>query len=106
MLKWQDPLSPQVESNLQMLASDLRANKPRGWSVVFSKNEVIARPPDRKIGKFSITVVGERFCVSFFSRQLSIWNKRKYFRVSGTTAAKVKTWMEFEIDSPVKRVSE
>jgi hypothetical protein len=106
MLKWQDPLSDQAESNLQLLASDLRASKPKNWSVVFSKNEVIVRPPDRKIGKFSITVVGEQFCTSFFSRQLNIWNRREHFRVNDTAAAKVKEWMECEIDSPVRPVSE
>lgn len=106
MLKWLDPLSPQAEKNLQMLASDLRAVKSRGWSVLLSKNEVIARPPDRKIGKFSIAVIGERVVVSFFSSQLNIWNKSKYFRLDGATAAKVKEWMEFEIERPMKRVSE
>ena len=106
MLKWQDPLSHQVEGNLQRLASDLRAIKPSGWSVVFSKNEVIARPPDRKLGKFSITAVGAQFSISFFSRELNIWNKCKHFIVSGTSAEKVKEWMELEIDSPLKRVKE
>lgn len=106
MLKWQDPLSPQAEKSLQMLASDLRSIKSRGWSVVLSKNEVIARPPDRKLGKFSIMVIGKRVCVSFFSRQLNFWNKHKYFTGNGATAAKIKEWMEVEIESPVKRVDE
>jgi hypothetical protein len=103
MLKWQDPLSNQMDEKLKMLARDLRAIKPRGWSVIFSKNEVIARPENRTIGKFSITLVMEHFSVAFFSRELNYWNKWENFEVNDSAAAKVKEWMESEVIDPLKR---
>src|SRR5262245_20341888 len=107
MLKWQDPLSQHMENNLKILADDLRVIKPQGWSVIFSENEVVVRPKDRSIGKFSITSVGEeKLDVSFFSRELNIWNKASYFEANGSAAASIKEWMEYEMTDPLKHVGE
>ena len=94
MLKWQDNLSKQSETKLEDLADELRQIKPQGWSVIFSKNEVIVRPKDRDAGKFSIIVVKEQFSVSFFSRELNSWNKSAYFEYSSALAQSIKEWME------------
>src|SRR5262245_8241068 len=105
MLKWQDPLNEQTESALRNLANDLRVIKMQGWSVIFSENEVVVRPEDRTIGKFSITSTRDgRFSAGFFSRELNIWNKRKYFEANGSAAGSVKEWMESEVADPLKRV--
>jgi hypothetical protein len=107
MLKWQDPLNQQTETDLKKLADDLRVIKTQGWSVIFSENEVVVRPADRTIGKFSITSVRDgQFAAGFFSRALNIWNKRKYFEANGSTAVRVKEWMESEVADPLKHVAE
>ena len=107
MLKWQNTLSHETEAKLNALADHLREIKPQGWSVIFSENEVVVRPEDRTIGKFSITVVQEdQFCAAFFSRQLNIWNKRRYFEVNQGGAVRLKEWMQSEAADPVKPVSE
>jgi len=107
MLKWQDPLNQQTERTLKNLADDLRVIKLQGWSVIFSENEVVVRPRDRTIGKFSITSVRNgQFSIVFFSRKLNIWNKRKYFEVDDSTAVRVKEWIESEVADPLKRVDE
>jgi len=83
MLKWQDPLSQKIEIKLKTLADHLRKIKSQGWSVIFSENEIVVRPGRRAIGKFSIAIVRDgRFSISFFSRELNIWNKRKYFEAN------------------------
>lgn len=105
MLKWQNPLSQQTESELKTLADDLRIIKLQGWSVIFSENEVVVRPEDRTIGKFSITSVREgQFSAGFFSRELNVWNKRKYFEVNASAAVRVKEWMESEAADPLNCV--
>jgi hypothetical protein len=105
MLKWQDPLSQEMQIALNALAEHLREIKPRGWSVVFSENEVVVRPEDRTIGKFSITAVRkDQFSAAFFSRELNIWNKREYFEVNRAVAVHIKEWMQSEVDDPLKRV--
>ena len=107
MLKWQDTLNEQTERELKTLANDLGLIKMQGWSVIFSENEVVVRPEDRTIGKFSITSVRDgEFSVAFFSRELNIWNKRKYFELNGASAVRVKVWMESEVSDPLKRVDE
>jgi hypothetical protein len=107
MLKWQDTLNEQTERALTKLANDLGLIKMQGWSVIFSENEVVVRPEDRTIGKFSITSVRDgEFSVAFFSRELNIWNKRKYFELNGASAVRVKAWMESEVSDPLKRVDE
>ena len=105
MLKWQDPLSPYMETRLKILADDLRVIKPQGWSVILSRNEIIVRPKDRTLGKFSITSVREeKFSAAFFSRELNIWNKSRYFSDNDSIALNVKEWMESEVADPLKRV--
>ena len=94
MLKWQDNLSHSSETRLEALAGDLRRIKSKGWSVVFSKNEIIVRPEDRSLGKFSIILVKEQFSVSFFSRELNIWSKRAYFPDTSALEVSVREWME------------
>jgi hypothetical protein len=107
MLKWQDPLSEQIATDLKTLADHLRMIKMQGWSVIFSKNEVVVRPEDRTVGKFSITSVQDgRFSAAFFSRELNIWNKRKDFEANPSAAVRVKAWMECEVADPLKRVDE
>lgn len=97
-----------METRLKNLADDLRVIKPQGWSVIFSRNEVIVRPEDRTLGKFSITtsVREEEFSAAFFSRELNIWNKRRSFTDNGSIALTVKEWMESEMADPLKRVEE
>jgi hypothetical protein len=96
-----------MQRELNALADHLRQIKPQGWSVVISENEVVVRPEARGIGKFSITVVREdKFCAAFFSRELNIWNKRRYFELSQAVAVRVKEWMQIEASDPLRRVPE
>jgi hypothetical protein len=105
MRKWQIALPDQVEFRLKELATDLRRLKAAGWSVVFSRNEIIVRPKDRALGKFTITPVGKaQVVVSFFSRELNIWNKHKYFDNEASLAVKVSEWIGSEITGPLKQV--
>jgi hypothetical protein len=92
-----------IETRLKILADNLRRTKAEKWSVVLSGNEIIVRPKDRTLGKFSITFGREDVCnVSFFSRALNYWNKGKYFHVNDSLAAEVKAWMESEAAEPLK----
>ena len=106
MLKWQDNLSQDSENKLAALADALREIKSKGWSVVFSENEVIVRPKDRSVGKFSITSVKEgQFVTSFFSRELNIWNKRADFADIPSAAVSIRDWIESAVVDPKKRVA-
>ena len=102
MLRCLDPITELTETRLKILADDLRRTKPEKWSVVLSWNEIIVRPKDRMLGKFSITVRQETCHVGFFSRELNYWNKGKYFHVNDSLAADVKAWMESEAAEPLK----
>ena len=97
-MKREDPAN-----DLKTLGEDLRRMKPEGWSVVLGAYEIIVRPKDRTAGKFSITL-REECCVMFFSRELNIWNKSRYFEIDVSLAASIKAWMESEAAEPLKRV--
>jgi hypothetical protein len=88
-------------NELKSLALDLRRNKPEGWSVVLGSNEINVRPKDRTTGKFSITIY-ELYCVMFFSRELNIWTKTKYFNFNASLAASIQEWMESAAAEPLK----
>ena len=91
-------------NDLKTLAKDLRRIKPKGWSVVLGAYEIIVRPKDRTTGKFSIYFLKEKCGVSFFSRELNIWNKGKYFKRGVSLAASLKDWMESEAVEPLEHV--
>ena len=97
-MKREDPAN-----DLKSLANDLRRIKLEGWSVVLGSYEIVVRPKDRTAGKFSITL-REECCVMFFSRELNIWNKSRYFKIDVSLAASIKDWMESEAAEPLKRV--
>ena len=89
---------------LKTLAKDLRRIKAEGWSVVLGSNEIIVRPRERLIGKFSITFVRDEVCSAmFFSRELNYWNKCKYFNADVSLAASIKQWIESAAAEPLKR---
>ncbi len=72
--------------------------------MVFSENELVIRPADRSIGKFSVSFSGaERFRVAFFSRGLNYWNKSAYFGESGNIVAETWNWMSAEVLAPTER---
>ena len=92
------------ELELRGLACELRQIKPEGWSIVFGKDEVVARAKDRTIGKFRIICLRQdTFTVAFFSRELNIWNKRKVFSEGPNVASLIKDWMLGAIADPRKR---
>jgi len=89
---------------LKGVANELRMTKLRGWSVIFSDNEVVVRPADRSAGKFGFSLSGaEQFHIAFFSRELNYWNKRAYFGVSSGVVARMLDWMAAEALVPTKR---
>ena len=98
-MKREDPAN-----DLKTLAHVLRRIKPEGWSVVLGSYQIIVRPKDRTTGKFSIYFLDEKCVVSFFSRELNIWNKGKYFKRDVSLATSLKEWMESEAAEPLKRV--
>ena len=99
MLKREDPLY-----EVTALAKELRRVKSQGWSVVVSSGEIIVRPKDRTIGKFSIHFVpDESCCVMFFSQELNYWNKSRYFNPHVSPSV-LKVWMESEAARPLKPV--
>ncbi len=91
------------ELKLRALASELRQIKPEGWSIVFGKDAVVARPKDRSIGKFCIYLREEIFTVAFFSRELNIWNKWKVFSEGPNVASSITNWMLEAMADPRKR---
>src|SRR5215203_27506 len=98
-------LREEREPKLRALADELRQIKPEGWSIVFGKDEVVARPKDRAIGKFSIVYLRHNiFTVGFFSRGLNIWNKRHDFAEGPNIASLIRDWMSGAIADPKKRV--
>ncbi len=48
------------QTRLRGLYDSLRRVRPLGWSVVYGENEIVVRPADRSIGKFSITFTDDR----------------------------------------------
>lgn len=72
--------------------------------MIFSKNEIIVRPEDRSLGKFSIISVKEQFSVSFFAQELNIWNKRAYFPDTSGLEVSVREWMESAVLDPNESV--
>ncbi|HEX5501200.1 MAG TPA: hypothetical protein VFW96_01175 [Thermomicrobiales bacterium] len=93
---------PHEQLVLKRLARDLRVTKPHGWSVVLGNDEVVVRPPDRTVGKFSIKPGDGRFPTGFFSRGLNYWNKWAYFDDQPNVATEIWEWMAIEVLVPTK----
>jgi len=95
---------PDRANELKTLAQDLRRMKPEGWSVVLGLNDIIVRPKDRTMGKFSIRFVRADLCSAmFFSRELNYWNKSTYFKFNVSIAASITEWMVSAAAEPLKR---
>lgn len=75
MANWADLLDVESRVRLRQLAHDLRSRRYRGWSVTVSdENEIVVRPEDRSVGKFSITCSQGEWQLAFFSRPLNQWS--------------------------------
>ncbi len=98
-------LREEREPKLRALADELRQIKPERWSIVFGKDQVVVRPQDRTIGKFSIIYLRHNiFTVGFFSRELNIWNKRKDFAEEPNVSSLISDWMLGAIADLRKRI--
>jgi hypothetical protein len=94
MARYLDQLTATEDATLKLLCKTLKRAKPNGWSVVWRRNEISVRPPDRILGRFSIIFFEQRgFSVSFFSRAKGVWNKRYQFACKENVAAQVMHWM-------------
>ena len=82
MARWADYPTPTQANAMQSLFQLLMATKPHGWSVVRGDRELVIRPADRTVGKFSITTFNDEFHVAFFSRQLNHWRGNRRYPVS------------------------
>jgi hypothetical protein len=74
----------------------LRSIRPDGWSVVQGDRELVMRPAERALGKFSVTVSparpGFKFCLMFFSRSLNHWDGHEYYDPAQDNAAAMVDW--------------
>lgn len=101
MARWHDATDEQAQARLRQLARQLRQQRPRGWSVTISdENEIVVRPENRDLGKFSITQCPAGWTLAFFSRALGYWSL--YTEVPGTAdaAALLRTRMESKVTLP------
>jgi hypothetical protein len=72
---WINSGSQDGRLRIRQLAHDLRKLRPPGWSVTVRGNsEVVVRPQERGLGKFSITPGPESWDLAFFSRALNHWS--------------------------------
>ena len=100
MLRREDP-----PNELKTLAEDLRRIKPKGWSIIFTSNQIIVRPKDRTTGKFRISwSQAEKCSAMFFSQELNYWNKIEHFDTNVSLAPMIKEWMESAPADPLKCV--
>jgi hypothetical protein len=86
MARWADNMSEIEAKVMHELYGQLISLKPNGWSVVQGDNELVMRPANRMLGKFSITISpkksGFNYCLSFFSPSLNHWDGYEYFETS------------------------
>ncbi len=106
MVRWLDPLLPEEQDRLKGRLRELRDAKPQGWSVVWRGNEISVRPPDRSLGKFSITPAHNgTWRAAFFCWELNVSNKQAYFPDGGDAALQLIIWMHEEVREPLRHVS-
>lgn len=81
---------------MRALLDRIIAGKPPGWSAVLGDRELVVRPEDRSVGKFSVTVSPGRdptFRLAFFSATQGRWDARDYyFPLSGESAKPIVAW--------------
>src|SRR5437879_3691113 len=87
-------LTPEEATGFRSLFEDLKRSKPQGWSVVWGDRQIIVRPEDRELGKFSLTPsTSEQVYVCFFGRPENSWTAAEHFPASGS-ATSILTWMK------------
>jgi hypothetical protein len=96
MIRWLE-LDAAGNAALDSLYGVLLEKRPRGWSIVRGKNEVILRPPKRAIGKVSLTLVEERYAAAYFSQRQGIWSAREYFTAGADAAEPILTWAQAQL---------
>ena len=81
---------------MRALLDQVVASKPPGWSAVLGDRELVVRPEDRSLGKFSVTIsspgADPSFCLAFFSATQDRWDAREYFPLSGESAKPIVAW--------------
>ena len=99
MARWADNLSSEEQAQLMALLRRLLSVKPTGWSCLGGDRELILRPGDRSLGKFSITVSvpTSRICMSYFSPSLGHWDGREYFPFVPDSAEAIVSWAQTKI---------
>jgi hypothetical protein len=96
MARFKDELSTVEAAAMRKLFVQLKLLRPFGWPVVQGTRELILRPSDRELGKFSITVSpaqnGLKFCLCFFSRSINYWDGSTYFDQTEDIANDMLNW--------------
>lgn len=98
MARWADYPSAEEASALSEAFDALLRATPQGWSVVRGDRELVLRPPQRHVGKFSITAhtmdtqVVVR--VAFFSQRRGHWAGQANIGNESDVAGSIMTWAE------------
>jgi len=99
MARWADNPTTEEASVLASTFQALLRSKPRDWSIVQGDGELVLRPPQRRLGKFSITVAtpgpAVTLFVQFFSRRQGHWAGDRRLAASDMDAARsIMAWAE------------
>ena len=96
MARWADDLDEHEEQAMAAVLDRLVQLKPRNWSVVRGDREIVVRPEDRDLGKFSVTIYGSapRLRGAFFSRSLGRWAASEHFSPDHEGAKAFLDWAE------------
>ena len=82
MARHSDDLTDEQLRQLDFLLSRFCNLKPKHWSFVKGLREIIGRPDERGIGKFSIrfgTITSTEITIGFFLRQANVWKEWAQF---------------------------
>jgi hypothetical protein len=107
LARWVDQLTSEEEGFLTSLFGKLKRLKPRGWSVVKGAREIVLRPADRLLGKFSVICWSRgRVYVTFFSRSANHWAGGQDFAVENeVNLREIVDWMLAQAASAEKPVN-
>jgi hypothetical protein len=96
MARWADPFNDEALNRMRPLLLELGCVKPVDWSVVWGDREIVVRPSDRSLGKYSITYSNDRgFCVGFYSKARGQWLDRQTFSAeTAGSVAEILNWMK------------
>lgn len=94
MARHSDDLTDQQSLQLGVLFDDLCKRKPKRWSFVKGLREIVGRPDNRRIGKFSIrfgVITSTEITIGFFSQDAKLW--KEWMHCPSSSVDEMLLWM-------------